>query len=688
MKFLLFALLFILVPALVQAAEGVLSNSGVSRVGTASSLNKPASGSSMAHAPKANTGDPDEAGADDEDFLAARDAFRAGNASRFERYAAHLKNSVLEPYLAYYRLRMHLQTSDAPTVQKFLARPDDTPVIDRLRGEWLKQLGENRQWDAFMAEYPHLLNEDTELACYALQARRNLQEDGVLREARNLWRASGMDLPESCTPLFEAALGKGIISEEDIWVRIRLALEGGNVSLAKSLSKKLPLKHAPSPRDLSAAAANPAHYLAKAKLNNADEAQRTVALFALQRLAKQLPQLAYARWGKIAANFPDAEQHYFYAWLGYEAARQLDARALEWFTAAGNAPLTEQQLAWRTRAALRVQNWQEILTSVNRMAPQQQHEDAWRYWKGRALKALGRTDEANELFSSLSGEYNFYGQLAAEELGNRPASGIMSFAYQPSEEELKAMLAQPAIQRTLALYRMGLRTDAAKEWAWAVRDFNDRQLLIAAEVARRNEMYDRAINTADRTVQLHDFNLRYLAPYREALQPHILQNGLEEAWVYGLMRQESRFVSHAKSDVGAAGLMQVMPATARWIARKLGIKNYRKSLIHKVDTNLRLGTYYMKTMLSSFDDSPVLASAAYNAGPTRARQWRGDIPLEGAIYIETIPFDETRNYVKKVMSNTVYYAALFGQPPRSLKERLGVVAARGSANQLPVPDER
>ena len=173
---------------------------------------------------------------------------------------------------------------------------------------------------------------------------------------------------------------------------------------------------------------------------------------------------------------------------------------------------------------------------------------------------------------------------------------------------------------------------------------------------------------------MHDFSLRYLAPYRDALRAHIREHGLEEAWVYGLMRQESRFITAAKSDVGAAGLMQVMPSTARWIAKKLGLKSYKQSLIHQLDINLRLGTYYMKTVLSWFDDSPVLASAAYNAGPGRARRWRGDQPLEGAIYAETIPFDETRDYVKKVMSNTIYYAKLFGHPSESLKARLGVIA--------------
>ena len=624
----------------------------------------------------------------DADYLAARDAFRAGNAVRFESFASRLKNSPLEPYLAYYRLRMQLENVDATTIHAFLARTDDTPVIDRLRGEWLKLLGKRNLWDAFAAEYPHLLNEDTELSCYALQARLRALDNQALQEARKLWLSGSDDLPESCTPLFEAAFAGGAINDDDAWLRVRLALEAGNVSLARQISAKLPLERRLSATELAAAAANPQRYLAKAKLENTSEAERRVALFALQRLAKQLPQLALVEWEKVSVHFNPEEQHYFFAWLGYEAALRQDVRALEWFKAADGAPLTDAQHAWRVRAALRALNWQEVLTSIASMSPQQQREGVWRYWNARALNQLNQPEEAEKIYLGMSSEYNFYGQLAADELGMPVASTAKSADFQPNKDELDAMQAQAPFQRALALYRMDLRTDALREWAWAVRNFDDKQLLTAAEIARRNQMYDRAINTADRTLQLHDFSLRYLAPYRDALSGHIQQNQLDEAWVYGLMRQESRFVTQAKSNVGAAGLMQVMPTTARWIARKLGMKDYRKKMVGDMETNLILGTYYMKSVLGWLDNNPVLASAAYNAGPSRARQWRGDIPLEGAIYTETIPFTETRDYVKKVMSNTVYYAQQFGQPPRSLKQRLGIIAAKNPSNQTPIPDEK
>jgi len=611
----------------------------------------------------------------DADFLTARDAFRKGDLVKLDRMTKRLKSSPLEPYLAYYQLRMQLKTASATDIQKFLARPDKTPVVDRLRAEWLKLLGERQQWDEFSAEYPRLVDKKVNLTCYELQSRQRLQEEAVLQEARNLWLTSSAELPGSCTPLFDTAIANGIINVTDILLRLRLALEAGNLTLAKQLSEKLPADRALSSSNLDSAATDQVKYLATAKLKNASEAQRTVALFALQRLAKQSPQLAYLQWGKKAEYFTADEQQYFYGWLGYEAARKRDTRALEWYQAAGATPLSERQLAWRARTALLTQNWHEVWVSIDAMTPQQQRQGVWQYWKARALKAWGSLSEANVLFAKLSREHSFYGQLSFDEIGSAHAATTPS-SYQPSKATINAMLAQPAVQRTLALYRMGLRTDAAREWAWAARKLDDKQLLVAAEIARRNKMYDHAINTADRTVQTHDFSLRYLAPYRKAIQGHIRKNELEEAWVYGLMRQESRFVHQAKSPVGATGIMQIMPATARWLAQKIGMKSYRRKILNKLNTQFKLGTYYMKTVLSSLDNNPMLASTAYNAGPSRARKWRGESALEGAIYAENIPFNETRIYVKKVMSNTMYYSRLFGHPPRSLKQRLGVIAAK------------
>jgi len=624
----------------------------------------------------------------DADFLAIRDAFNRGDAATVEKMAADFDRSPLAPYVNFYRLRLNW---DAPEklaeINLFLAAPADAAVSEAFRLEWLKHLAAQQRWTEFAQEYPRHVAEDGELACAALQFRHYSGDTAALLEAKTKWLGSS-HLPDNCTPIFEAAIAKGVITQADIWARIRMALEENNLGLAKRLATHLSKETQLSLAGLDKAEANPTKYLAKINLKNASTGKRLVALHALQNLAKQSTETAHQQWQKIAAYFPEVERQYFHGWLAYFAARHLDEHALAWYREAGDTVLSDNQLAWRVRAALRAGDWREVSATIARMSATQQKESAWRYWKARAQKTAGQLTQAESTLKELSQEYNFYGQLAADELG-LPATGeFTTTAYKFDKTELAAMASHPAVQRMMALYRMELRTEAAKEWAWLVNRLTDAQLLAAAEVARQNDIFDRAIYAADRTSHLHDFNLRYPAPYRDSLREHVNEFGLDEAWVYGLMRQESRFVTRAKSNVGAAGLMQVMPATARWIAKKLHMVDYRKDLIHQLDVNLKLGTFYMKNVLDSLDESPVLASAAYNAGPGRARHWRADRALEGAIYAETIPFDETRDYVKKVMSNTVFYSKLFGQQPQTLKQRLGTIAAKSPENMKLVQDER
>jgi len=272
--------------------------------------------------------------------------------------------------------------------------------------------------------------------------------------------------------------------------------------------------------------------------------------------------------------------------------------------------------------------------------------------------------------------HDFYGKLAREELGI-PLS-IPPRDHVISDAEVAAAAQNPSLQRALALFRAESRTLAVREWNWGVRGMSDRDLLAAADLARRYEIWDRVINTANRTVGTHDFSMRFLAPYRDIFAEQARAQGLEDNWVLGLVRQESRFISDARSSAGASGLMQLMPRTAAWIARQIGMRNFSMRRVTDVDVNIALGTSYLRYVYDELGGSSVLAAAAYNAGPRRAQRWRGDRPLEGAIYAESIPFSETRDYVKKVMSNTVYYAAIYGGQVESLKQRLGVIPARAS----------
>ena len=621
----------------------------------------------------------------DDDFIAMRQAFQGGDSAAVAFYAQRLQGHVLEPYAAYYQLRPQLENTivSADTIKTFLYRYQDSPLGDRLQGEWLKALGKTQQWELFVEAYPGLINGDTELTCYSLQQRFAVKDDNAFNEARSLW-FNGRDLAESCTPLFEILVTTGSLKVEDVWTRLRLALEVGNVSVAKRINQYLPRSQALNERKLSAAADNPLRYLEKNRHEIKTRADQEIALFAMLRLLRSGPDQAYAYWPRIRGRFNDAEHSYFMVHVADQAARRLNPHALSWFKEAAStsapAPLSDAQLGWKTRAALRVGDWELVLETIEAMSTLEQQVGAWRYWKARALKARGKTVEANAILASLSAEHNFYGQLAEEELGL--VIGAAAEPYKAGTDEITAVNRLPGIQRALALYRLNLRTEATREWAWTIRDFDDRRLLAAAEVARRNGLYDRAINTADKTVLHHDFSLRFLAPHRDALSDLLKQQELDEAWVYGLIRQESRFVADARSSAGAMGLMQLMPTTAKWVAKKIGMQKYHKTLVTEVNTNLTLGTYYLKHVLTLLDNQPLLASAAYNAGPRRAWQWRDEKPLEGAIYAETIPFNETRDYVKKVMSTSMYYASNFGHQAKTLTQRLGIVAPKSNGTNV------
>ena len=347
--------------------------------------------------------------------------------------------------------------------------------------------------------------------------------------------------------------------------------------------------------------------------------------------------------------------------------------ALEWYAAAGDSELSDERLAWKARAALRAGAWQTVRAAIDPMSAAARQDPAWSYWYARALAAQGQADGARAYLLRISGKPDFYGLLAAEELGE--ALALPPTVHVPGEDEIAQANRNPGLARALALYRLNLRGDATREWVFTIRGLDDRKLIAAAELARRSDLYDRAINTADRTTALHNYPLRYLAPFREVFREYARTFELEEHWVLGLTRQESRFIVDAKSSAGARGLMQLMPATARWVADKIGLKDFHLSNVAEPGLNVNLGTRYLKLVLDDLGH-PVLASAAYNAGPGRARRWRDAKPLEGAIYAETIPFNETRDYVKKVMANTVYYAAILDGRNVPLKQRLGEIPAK------------
>jgi len=610
-------------------------------------------------------------------FMAAREAFQKGNIERLSSLAPQLQDYPLSGYVTYWQLRSRLNESAAPVVEAFISDHRDTLLTERLRGDWLRVMARNQDWEAFERGYAGVTVEDTELACYALQARLVAHRDPtVFKDARAFW-FQGSAQPDSCVPVFDAMMRQGLLEEDDVWSRIRLALEANNLSLIRQIILYLPAGKRPDPRAFDTVARNPQRYLDRlGRLKS--RAEREPVMFALVRLGQSLPLAAAARFEKIEAQFMGEEQSYVWGQLAVSGAMKHRPEALQWFARAGDR-LTDRQLNWRARASLRQQDWATLLAATEAMSPKERQVPVWRYWRARALLAVGRTAEGNAVLAPLSFEHSFYGQLAMEELGNNV--GMLPESYRPNADEIAAMERVPGIARALKFYQLGLRYEGALEWRWTTRGWSDRDLIAAAEVARLRGWYERAIDTADRTQTMHDFALRFPTPYREVVHAYSQQLDLDEAWVYGLVRQESRFSADARSSAGAMGLMQLMPTTARAVAKRFGIPWADRTSFHTVDTNINLGTNHLRQLLDSLDNQPVLASAAYNAGTSRAREWRADRALEGAAYVETIPFSETRDYVRKVMSNTMYYARLFGQAFVPLKQRVGLIAGKPLLDQ-------
>ncbi len=622
----------------------------------------------------------------DADLLAARDAFEHNDRRKLDALAPALAGHVLAPYVAYWQLKSGIDTADYDAVRTFLVQNAGNPLGDRLRVDWLKALGKRGDWTRFAADYPPAAGEDVELTCYGIQYRRQRDGDAALAAAKALW-ATGQTTPDACEPLFQALFAKGELTEADRRARFRLAVESGNIRLAHAIAADFAGKEKIGAKELAAIDKDPQRALARGAFAWKSPAGQDLALYALERASRRDAEPAHDAWLEWRDRLPRELSEYGNARVAYHAARQLDPAANAWYRDAGKATLTPDQQAWRVRAALRVSAWPDVRAAIEALPEREQQDPAWRYWKARALAAAGERAAAAALYATFADDVSFYGLLAAEAQG-RSTEAFAAFKAEPPPRPSAAALAafgrRAEVRRVLKLAELDMRPESLREWIYIVRDLDDDALLLAAEYARQNGLNDRAINTAERTVARHDMGLRYMTPFRDEFAAAARDQGVDEELLYGIARQESRFVPDIVSSAGAVGLMQLMPGTARWVAKQLSRADFRPSHIGKAELNTQFGAYYFRYCQDRLDGLPALAAAAYNAGPGRARAWRPETtPLEGAIWVETIPFNETRDYVKKVLANAMIYTHALNRPYVPLGGRLGVVAPKNAALTQP-----
>ena len=625
-------------------------------------------------------------------MLELRDAFQRRNAQQLQTLLPQVQGHLLEPLAAYWVMRQGLDAASHAQIRAFLERWQGTYYEDRLRNDWLLLLGARQDWATFAAEWPqYRMRDDKQVRCHSLHARLatqgRLTEDDVT-EASQLW-LNQKEAEEACAPLVKRLLDARLIDPQLVWQRARL---GAELNRPRITSQAVAMLNPEWVASSNTVQAQPDKYLDD-KLTAVRHRTKELVTLALVKLGSTDPagaagHMARTRW---RTQLTQEEKSWIWGVIGRNAAQRLMNEAPDWFAQGQPGLMHADHLAWWVRATLRTGQWGQIPKAVAAMPEAMQQDPTWAYWLGRALaqrRSPDATAQAQALYQRIASPHHFYGQLAMEELGQ--AIATPPAPPPPTAAEQQWARNHPGLRRALKAIEIGLRSEGVREWNYETNlhtlgGLNDRELLAAAQLACQRQVWDRCINTSDRTTAVADYRQRYPMPHREAVVTQSMAIGLDAAYVYGLIRQESRFITDARSHVGASGLMQVMPATARWTARKIGLTDFQPSDITRLDTNIAIGTGYLKLVLDDFEGSMPLATAAYNAGPGRSRRWRapnegGNPVLEGAIWAENIPFTETRDYVKRVLSNTTNYAALLSGQPQSVKTRLGDVGPRRSTS--------
>ena len=648
----------------------------------------------------------------DDLILEMSHAYKKADGKRLATLLPQARGHALEPWAAYWELRLRLDTASVQEIHDFFARYSGTYQEDRLRNDWLLLLGARRDWATFAFEYPHYrMNDDKEVRCYALlvESLTTGQASPLLvEEVRKNWMAQ-RDADDGCNTTAGRLIGLKKMSADDAWRRARSSMEANRPRAARNAVELVAPDALPL---LAEATVGPAKFLT-AKVIAVRKVRKEIITLSLIKLATtDVEQAAFLLESKWGPQLSAEERNWVWGVIGKQAANKLmSADALGYYAkVTKDGDLTDDMLGWKARAALRMGKWKDVQSAVQAMTPEGQQDPAWVYWKARAVLATTPAPvaapataasgapapvmaparaEALAALQSIASMRGFYEQLAQEELGQRITSPAKPAPL--TAEEKAAARQNPGLNRGLYAILIGLRSEGTREWNYSTNlhgkgGMVDRELLAAADFACSREVWDRCINTSERTKGVVDAEQRFPTPFREAVVKRSAEIGLEAAYVYGLIRQESRFIMDARSGVGASGLMQVMPATARWTAKKIGLSSFTIEQLNDQNTNIAIGTAYLKLALEDFAGSQALAAAAYNAGPGRPRAWRNGPVIEAAIWAENVPFSETRDYVKKVLSNATNYAALLTGQPQSLKTRLGTVGPRDAATPEPNRD--
>ncbi len=613
------------------------------------------------------------------DYREALRALERGDLARHRQLRDGLGGYILQGHLDYAYLKSRVTTVSTHRIKQFLAANSNAVTSQQLRRKWLMHLANRGQWQLFHEEFP-AGERHVELRCYRLA---NLARDArthaqIEDEVKSLW-LSGISRPDACDPLFDAWHKSGRLSSQLVWSRISLAMKRGRLGLASFLAQNyLSASDRAWVERWKRMHRKPGNKLRTIDYPLDSSVARTIVKHGVLRLGRVDPRVAMAQWQRLKKKhrLPAKDDAYIMRKLGIMAARRHLPEAKDWLASVKAEADDDVLRQWHTRSALRHKDWRTAKQLLVRSQLRDSNSQT-RYLAARVFEHMGDKGRARQLFEVLADERGYYGFLAADRI-NRPYR-MKNEKIGASGSEIAAMNDAPSIKIARELFTLGETIAARRQWQWATRTMTTRELEVAARVAYEWGWYDRAILTAGKSGHRDDLNLRFPVLYQDLVNSNAQRERLDPAWVFGLMRQESAFIADARSHAGALGLMQLMPATGRNVGRRLKLNIRNNYSILNVKNNIRLGTNYLRTVLEENGGHQVLATAAYNAGPHRVRKWLPKAStLPADLWVETIPFNETRQYVKNVMGFTTIYNHKLGKQTKRLKERMPPVVPSAS----------
>ena len=604
-------------------------------------------------------------------FQTARDALKNSRDEQFQRLSQQLQEYPLYPYLVYQQITQDLSKTNSANVDKFLTQYPDTPLANRLRNSWQDRLIKQEQWSQLITFYKP--NNSVELECYY---RRALYKTGdkqaAFKALDKLW-LTGNALPRACDPLFSAWRDTGQLDQDLAWQRVELIMPEGEIQEAQSLEPYLSTLQRRWLALWREAHLHPDKIVADQRLKENSLINRTILAHSVRRLTRLNPLMAAEAWDKLIMEYSFSEQEFnrTETHIALALARAKAPNAMRWLsklTTTENPAVRE----WRVLTAINLGKWDDALRWMEQLSAEEQSNERWQYWHARALEATGKPERARLSFAKAATNRDYYGFMAADridipyEFENRP--------LQFSEQEMAAARNLPAIQRVRELFAIGEVTDARREWFYLTQHTDQTTLLKAAKLAHEWGWHDRAIFALGHAAYFDDVEIRFPVIHREQVVNNAKTQQIDPSWAYAIIRQESAFASDARSPKGAMGLMQIMPATGQMIAKDLSTSLRNNGQLLDTDTNIRFGISYMRKVLNRFDQNTALATAAYNAGSQRVKSWLPkDENMATDLWVENIPFKETRHYVKQVMAFATIYDDRLSRPATPLKLRMPLI---------------